>query len=65
MKVIVNHDLCEGNARCVAAAPEVFELQDDDQAKVLIEHPAESYRQQVERAVRLCPRQAVAIVEDA
>lgn len=64
MKVIVDPNLCEGNARCVEAAPDVFELGDDDQARVLIEHPDESRRAAVERAVRVCPRQAISIVED-
>ena len=30
MKVTVDHDLCEGNMKCQAAAPEVFEVRDDD-----------------------------------
>lgn len=64
MKVIVDHDRCEGNARCIHAAPEVFELCDDDLAYVLMEHPPEDLRPRVERAVRLCPRQAISIVED-
>jgi ferredoxin len=64
MKVIVDHDRCEGNARCVAAAPEVFELRDDDQAYVLIERPGEDLRPKVERAVRYCPRQAITLAEE-
>ena len=64
MKVIVDQDRCEGNARCIHAAPEVFELGEDDLARVLIERPGEELRPKVERAVRLCPRQAIAIVED-
>ena len=31
MRVLVNRDLCEGNALCVKEAPEVFKLGDDDQ----------------------------------
>lgn len=65
MKVVVNPDLCEGNARCVQAAPEVFELGDDDQARVLIEEPGEELRAKVERAARLCPRLAITIIEEA
>ena len=64
MKVIVDRDRCEGNARCVAAAPEVFELRDDDQAYVLIEQPGEDLRPGIERAVRFCPRQAITLVEE-
>ncbi len=48
MKVIVDHERCEGNARCVLAAPQVFELRDDDQSYVLIEHPGEHLRSKVE-----------------
>ena len=64
MRVVVDTDLCEGNARCVAAAPEVFELGDDDQARVLIEEPGEELREKVERAARVCPRGAIRIIED-
>ena len=65
MKVSVNHDLCEGHGRCQAAAPEVFELQDDDQARVLNERPGEELRFKVERAARLCPRQAITVEEES
>ncbi len=64
MRVIVNHDLCEGNARCVLAAPEVFRLQDDDQSYVLIERPGEDLRPKVEEAARFCPRQAITLIEE-
>ena len=29
-KVVVDFDLCESNAVCMAVAPEVFEVRDDD-----------------------------------
>jgi ferredoxin len=63
MRVTVDQDRCEGNARCVFAAPEVFALEDDDKAHLLIEQPGEELRAKVERAVRLCPRQAITIEE--
>lgn len=59
MKVQVNHDLCEGNLRCQNAAPEVFEVRDDDRAYVLLEDVPDGLRPKVDRAIRLCPRQAV------
>ena len=64
MKVVVNYDLCEGHARCEATAPEVFEVRDDDRSYVINPHPGPELRAKVERAVRLCPRQAISIVED-
>ena len=63
MQVRVDPDLCEGNGVCEKRAPEVFRLGEDDQAKVLVERPAESLRPKVEAAVRGCPRQAIRIVE--
>jgi ferredoxin len=61
MKVSIDRTLCEGNGRCVEFAPEVFEVQADDKARLLIEEPGEPMRAKVELAVRLCPRQALSI----
>ena len=61
MRIAVDRDLCEGNAICMKVCPEVFVVDDDDQAKILIEEPSEDLREQVEAAVRRCPRQALAI----
>ena len=65
MKVIVDADRCEGYGRCVEVAPEVFALNDDGMSTVILAEPGEELRPRVEQAVRLCPRQAIAIVEDA
>ena len=61
MKVGVNYDLCESNAVCMAVAPEVFEVRDDDFLYVLDEDPDESLRDKVEEAARRCPKQAITI----
>ena len=61
MKVVVDFDLCESNALCMAAAPEVFEVRDDDFLYVLQENPDESLRAKVEQAARVCPKQAIKI----
>jgi ferredoxin len=61
MRVIVDFDLCESNALCMAAAPEVFEVRDDDFLYVLQEEPAEDLRPKVEEAARRCPKQAITI----
>ena len=61
MRVVVDFDLCESNALCMAAAPEVFEVRDDDFLYVLDETPPESLRAKVEEAVRRCPKQAISI----
>jgi ferredoxin len=54
-------DVCLGNAQCVAAAPEVFRLGDDDLLEIVEAEPPVSLRSAVERAVRLCPTQAITL----
>jgi len=64
MKVVIDQSLCEGNGRCAEAAPAIFELRDDDRGYVLVEQPPQALRAKVDLAVRLCPRQAIRIIED-
>ncbi|MCU1455620.1 MAG: subB [Acidimicrobiales bacterium] len=61
MRVVVDYDLCESNAVCVGAAPEVFEVREDDFLYVLQDEPDETLRAKVEDAVRRCPKQAIKI----
>ena len=41
MRVVVDYDLCESNAICMAVAPEVFEVDDADNLNLLQEQPPE------------------------
>jgi ferredoxin len=61
VRIVVNFDLCESNALCVAEAPEVFFVGDDDQLSVLEEFPADGQRTSVRAAARVCPKQAITI----
>ena len=61
MKVIVDHSLCEGHARCMDNVPEVFEVHDDDRSYVLLEQIPEDLREKIERAVKVCPRAAISL----
>ena len=63
MKVVVDFDLCESNALCMAAAPEVFEVRDDDFLYVLDEEPPEALRDKVVAASKACPKVAITIVD--
>lgn len=63
-RVVVDYDLCESNALCMAAAPEVFEVRDDDFLYVLDETPPDEIRSKVEEAVRRCPKAAISIAEE-
>jgi ferredoxin len=46
------------------SAPEVFELRDDDLSYVKLAEVPEALKEKVERAIRLCPRQAISWVEE-
>lgn len=61
MKVVVDYDLCEANALCMEACPEVFRVEDDDTLTVLMDDAPEALRAKLQEAERLCPRQAIRI----
>jgi ferredoxin len=63
MRVVVDQLKCESNGLCVTQAPEVFELTDDDELIVLNDSPPDSQRAAVETAIRMCPKQALSLVE--
>ncbi|MFQ5697142.1 MAG: ferredoxin [Myxococcota bacterium] len=63
MKILVDYDLCEANAICMGVAPEVFQVDDDDNLNLQIEEIPENLRTKVAEAVRLCPRQALKLEE--
>ncbi|MBH0781520.1 ferredoxin [Nocardia bovistercoris] len=59
MKVTVDLDQCEANGICVGFAPDVFELDDDDQLHILTSEVPENLRAEVEDAVAQCPKAAL------
>jgi ferredoxin len=59
LKILVDYDLCEANAVCMQVAPEIFEVDDDDNLNLHMEEVPENLRSKAEEAVRLCPRQAL------
>jgi len=65
MKVRVDHDQCEGHGKCQLAAPTVFAVGDDDQSHVLIDDVPPELLAPVERAIRVCPKQAISWVDGA
>ena len=60
MKVNVDMNLCQSHGECVLAAPDVFELGDDDVLR-WTEDVDETRRAEVENAVNVCPMMAISI----
>ena len=63
-KIVVDFELCEANGVCMGIIPEVFDLDDDDYLNVLTDEVTPENEAQVREAVRQCPRQAIALVEE-
>jgi len=61
LKVRVDRELCIGVSNCVAIAPTVFELDDENKAVVL--DPTSVNEQTILEAAESCPQDAI-IVED-
>jgi ferredoxin len=62
MKVVLDELRCDAHGVCVTACPEVFALDDtDDIVRVLVDEPDESLRDQLEKAVRGCPKAAIVV----
>jgi ferredoxin len=57
--VHVDYDKCESYGVCVAAAPQVFDLNDDDELIVLEQHPAAELGDAVKDAMARCPKRAI------
>jgi ferredoxin len=65
MKIEVDKDLCQAYGNCLLAAPEVFRLDGASTVvDVLVPHPPEGIREEVEEAVRSCPVEALSVVEN-
>ncbi|EHR53661.1 ferredoxin [Saccharomonospora marina XMU15] len=61
-EVVVDYDMCEANGVCEAIAPEVFELDDDEQLHIKAQ-PDSDTEQRVRQAVASCPKVALSLRE--
>lgn len=64
LRILVDRDLCEANGMCVAKAPGVFEIGDDDVMRVLVPLPEMDRLEQVRAAVQACPKAALSLLEE-
>ncbi|KKW00977.1 MAG: hypothetical protein UY52_C0011G0029 [Parcubacteria group bacterium GW2011_GWC2_49_9] len=62
MKIHVERDLCIGAASCIAVAPDVYEL--DDENKAIIKNPKGADDQTLLDSAKACPTQAIIVLDD-
>jgi ferredoxin len=63
MKVRVDYENCESQGVCVRICPEMFSLDEDDVMHIAEGDVPDEYAEQVRRAVKRCPKQALSIEE--
>jgi ferredoxin len=61
MELRVDRDLCDANAVCTGIAPDVFDLDDEDELHILQPEPPEELRERVQQAVASCPKIALSV----
>ncbi|GAA1230909.1 ferredoxin [Prauserella halophila] len=64
MRIVVDWDLCESNGICEAVAPDVFEL-DEDENLILKADPDAENRGRILQAVESCPKAALSLEDSA
>ncbi len=60
-RVEVDADLCQGHAMCELEAPDVFNVPKRGTVEIIDPEPPDEMRDDVERAVEMCPTQAIFI----
>ncbi len=62
-RVELDEDLCQGHAMCELEAPDVFRVPKRGIVEILDPEPPDELREDVERAVEMCPTQALSLKE--
>jgi ferredoxin len=62
-EVDVDPDLCQGHAMCELEAPDYFAVPRRGKVEILDPTPPDDARDEIERAVQMCPTQALFIRE--
>jgi len=61
MKVTVDADRCRGHGVCVTLCQEVFDINDDGYAEVLVGEVPEHLEKVVDEAIGACPERAIEV----
>jgi ferredoxin len=64
-RIDVDLDLCQGHAMCELEAPDYFHVPKRGKVEIVDASPPEDARAEVERAVDMCPTQALLLSDIA
>jgi ferredoxin len=62
MRIVVDRELCTGQAICESIAVDIFELSDDGELEIKAAMVPDGRLGEVERAVACCPNAALRLV---
>jgi ferredoxin len=63
-RVEVDFDLCQGHAMCELEAPDYFQVPKRGKVDIVDAEPPAEAREDIERAVAMCPTQALFIKQN-
>ena len=63
MRIKVDKEKCHGHNRCVALAPDVFDVDDEGLAVAMLDSIPAEEEKKVRRAELACPERAITIEE--
>lgn len=61
MKATVDPDRCQGHARCWEICPEVFDLDEEGHASVIVDVVPVELEEKARQAVVNCPERAISV----
>jgi ferredoxin len=62
-RVRLDEDLCQGHAMCELEAPDVFKVPKRGVVEIVDPEPPDEIREDVERAIDMCPTQAISLID--
>ena len=62
-RIELDEDLCQGHAMCELEAPDVFKVPKRGVVEILDPEPSDNLREDVERAIDMCPTRALSLIE--
>jgi ferredoxin len=65
MKLHVDRDMCQGHSRCYATYPDLFGIDDEGTAFVIVENVPPEWEDRAHNAIANCPERAIHIIEES
>jgi ferredoxin len=64
MRLVIDEAKCEGHARCVARASELFDVDDEGQSFLLVDEVSPELESAARSAIDACPERAISTSQD-